>query len=250
MDYLKELRVNVWEMKNGLMGIATDGSMSDEEYDNLRQELLDDPLIGGELPKYLYYCETPSQFRSFISNECGDESGRWSRRRDYIRDSFESIEEYIDSLPDNPLDKKLLEFTDELNVPIIKEEWTKAREKIYSDPGGAINTARSLLESVCKHILDKEGIEYTTSDSLTDLYRKVSDVYDFAPEDHRPQEYKRLFGGCSTIVSSLESIRNKEGDSHGKGEDWEVPSHLHAELSVNVSGSISLFLLTKFARNN
>lgn len=50
----------------------------------------------------------------------------------------------------------------------VKRLWTKALERRVSDPDGAITAARTLLESVCKHILDDRGVTRVHSEVSTD----------------------------------------------------------------------------------
>jgi hypothetical protein len=56
-----------------------------------------------------------------------------------------------------------------------------ALERRSDDPEGAITSARTLLETVCKHILDEGGIKYDDDADLPKLYRVTADVLDLAP---------------------------------------------------------------------
>ncbi len=50
--------------------------------------------------------------------------------------------------------------------------WKKALERRHSDPDGAITSARTLLETVCKRILDEAGdVRIRTEEDLPALYR-------------------------------------------------------------------------------
>jgi len=43
----------------------------------------------------------------------------------------------------------------------VREAWRKALERRSSDPEGAITSAKTLLETVCKHIIeDGNGAKY------------------------------------------------------------------------------------------
>lgn len=53
--------------------------------------------------------------------------------------------------------------------------WTKVIERRSSDPEGAVTMARTLLESVCKHILDEAGeSEHEAKPDLNKLYKKTA----------------------------------------------------------------------------
>ena len=57
--------------------------------------------------------------------------------------------------------------------------------------------------------------------------------------DGEPQ----LLGSCQSVVESLGALRNKLGDAHGGGPKKAKPAARHAELAVNLSGSMCTFLV-------
>lgn len=61
---------------------------------------------------------------------------------------------------------------------------------------------------------------------------------------HNEEVFKQILGGCSAIVSGLGTLRNRLGDAHGQGKMPVKPSARHAELAVNLSGSMALFLIS------
>lgn len=48
------------------------------------------------------------------------------------------------------------------------------------------------------------------------------------------------------VVNRLGTLRNKLGDAHGKGKLPVRPAPRHAELAVNLFGSVELFLMATF----
>ena len=50
---------------------------------------------------------------------------------------------------------------DEVSVHAV---WQRAVARRETDPEGAITLARTLLEAVCKHVLDRSGVTYTEKD--------------------------------------------------------------------------------------
>lgn len=53
-----------------------------------------------------------------------------------------------------------------------------------------------------------------------------------------------ILGGCSAVVNGLGTLRNKLGDAHGQGKIPVTPAARHAELAVNLAGSLALFLVS------
>jgi hypothetical protein len=121
--------------------------------------------------------------------------------------------------------------------------WQRALERRESDPEGAITLAKSLLESVMKHLLDGRGIAYSDKADLPEIYRLIAKELNLAPDQHTQENFKRILGGISSIVGELGSLRNRLGDAHGQGKRAVRPAIRHAELAVNLAGSLALFLV-------
>jgi hypothetical protein len=125
----------------------------------------------------------------------------------------------------------------------VQETWQKALERRASDPEGAITAARTLLESVCKHILDGTGVAYDDSADLPKRYGLTSRHLNLSPSQHTEQLFKQILGGCQTVVEGLGALRNRHSDAHGKSAAGVRPAPRHAELAVNLAGTMATFLL-------
>ena len=125
----------------------------------------------------------------------------------------------------------------------VHARWTAAVERRVDDPRGAITLARTLLEDVCKWILDEAEADYPDNADLPVLYRKLAKVLRLAPDDHTEQTFKQLLGSCQQIVELLGSLRSKLGDAHSPGPKRAKPQPRHAELAVNLSGTMATFLV-------
>ncbi len=123
--------------------------------------------------------------------------------------------------------------------------WQKALNRRASDPEGAITAARTLLESVCKHILDEAGVPYGDKDDLPKLYRLTSSSLLLAPEQHSEEVFKQILGGCKSVVEGLGALRNRVGDAHGQGKLRRIkPAPRHAEMAVNLARTVATFLVS------
>ncbi len=121
--------------------------------------------------------------------------------------------------------------------------WTAALDRRSTDPAGAITLARTLLEDVCRWLLDQIGHTATEQDDLPKLYRKLAKALNLAPDDHSEQVFKQILGSCQQVVEQLGALRNKLGDAHGSGPRRAKPAPRHAELAVNLAGSMATFLV-------
>jgi len=126
----------------------------------------------------------------------------------------------------------------------VTHDWNKARRRLASDPDGAITSARALLESVCKHILDDAGIGYKADDSLPNLYYLTVQELNLAPGQHQEEGFKKILGNAQAVVNELAALRNDQGDAHGKGRKAYRPAARHAELAVGFAGTIASFLVS------
>lgn len=129
------------------------------------------------------------------------------------------------------------------NPEQINARWEAALERRSSDPAGAITLARTLLEDVCGWLPEDLGVKASDSDDLPSLYRKLAKALKLAPDDHSEQVFKQILGSCQSVVESLGALRNKLGDAHGGGPKKAKPAARHAELAVNLSGSMCIFLV-------
>lgn len=125
----------------------------------------------------------------------------------------------------------------------VHGRWVAAMERRASDPPGAITLARTLMEDVCKWILDGAGETWAEADDLPVLYRKLAKVLRLAPDDHTEQVFKQILGSCQSVVEGLGALRNKLGDAHSSGPKRARPLPRHAELAVNLSGAMATFLV-------
>ena len=132
----------------------------------------------------------------------------------------------------------------EVNSAHIQQLWDKALERMATDPDGAITAARSLVETVCKYILDNAGVSYTDRDDLPKLYCLVMQYFNLTPEQYSSETIKRILGSSQAIVNGVAELRNKYGDAHGKGEKAIVPDTIMAELAINMAGSMAKYLLS------
>jgi len=140
---------------------------------------------------------------------------------------------------DSEISKTLLAF----NPDEIHGRWQEALNRRKSDPRAAITSARTLLEDTCKWILHEAGDSFKDDDDLPVLYRRLAKLLKLAPDNHTEQVFKQILGNCQAIVESLGSIRNKLGDAHSQGPKRARPQARHADLAVNLAGTMATFLI-------
>lgn len=233
-------------LQNLLVDRATGGPGDDFHYGQLRQYFMDNPALSSLIPRWIKINRNLDQFWQFIKNKEGSYSGR----REFIWGEFNPLLEFLESKYTLPPEKSISDHLERFDSEGVHFAWNKALERRATDPEGAITISRTILESVCKHILDANGVDYNASRiELSELYKLTAKELNLAAEQHVESIFKQILGGCSAIVNGLGTLRNKLGDAHGQGKAPVKPNSRHAELSVNLAGSMALFLIQTYEAN-
>lgn len=125
----------------------------------------------------------------------------------------------------------------------VQRAWRAALDKVVSDPDGAITAARTMLESVCKHICDERSVTYESGWDLSRLYKTAAGAMNVAPDQHSEQVIKQILSGVTSVVGGLAALRNSMSDAHGRGKRSVGPAPRHAKLAVNAAFAVAGFLI-------
>lgn len=241
-----ELVNKLESLKILLVSYATGAGGDNAEYRSLRQDLMAIPRVAKLLPRCVNVCRNLSEFWSFIKPKLPT----YAQRRDYLREEFDPVLTMLEAESRMPSDVTITATVQAVSSDYIQEAWHKALERRSIDPEGAITAARTLLESVCKHILDAAGAKYEDSLDLPKLYSLTAKQLNLSPSQYTEELFKQILGGCQAIVGGLGALRNRHSDAHGKGASGKKPAPRHAELAVNLSGAMATFLLQTWEVRN
>lgn len=227
-------------LQNILISHATGSVGDDNHYKILRQYFVENPDTSQFLPKFIRTNRDLSQFWNFIKLKFA----HYAERKNYIWGEFSPLFEYLEGRNKKPSDAPITEVLKSFDEDGIHSVWAKALERRNSDPEGAITAARTLLESVCKHILDCSGIAYEKDKiELPELYKLTSKELNISPSLHTQEIFKQILGGVTSVVVGLGALRNRLGDAHGQGKLPIRPAPRHAQLAVNLAGATALYLI-------
>lgn len=226
-----------------LLGIATNSSSQDFHlrYEALRNSVLADKPLAALMPDLVRKCRNTSEFWDFIKNEYGT----YAERRQFLRGQFDRARTVLEDqiLGKVPGDNLATATLLRLDAAHVHEVWQKALERRDSDPDGAITAARTLLEAVCKGILDQLGLPYDDKLELPKLYSLTAQQMNLAPYQHSEEIFRQILGGCQSVVVGLGAMRSKHSDAHGRGRAGARPTARHAHLAVNLAGAMATFLV-------
>lgn len=225
-------------LENGLISRSTGGEFNSYEY--IRQKVLQNKTFEKLLPSWIKTCRDINQFWGYIKKIEG-----YQPRREFLWNEFTSLLNYLEFKTISPIEE-VITF-DETH---IHSQWKKAIDRKQTDPDGAITMARTLIESVLKHILDEQHIVHNDNIELSELYKEVAKLLNLAPEQHQEQIFKQILGGANGIISGLGAMRNKLGDAHGSSKQKIKAQERHSELAVNLAGSMAIFLYKTYIESN
>lgn len=220
---------------------------SDEEYYSLRNKVLSETSIKNKLPLFLENCRNLDQFWNYVKKP---RFNTYDERRKFLYESFDpilSLLEKEETVPSNESTKTIMQ---EIDWDSVSNIWDKALARLNSDPEGAITLARTLLEDLCKYILDESKIPYSDTESLSTLYFRASKEINLHPNQHSEEAIKKILGVCNSGVAGIGEFRNKYADSHGRGMSGSPPDPHLAKFVVNISGIIASLMVEKWSEKD
>jgi len=239
----EDLLTKVEALRNVMVSRAIGGDPSDADYVKLRRELLAVPELKDRLPRCVRACYALSDFWGFIQPQFA----RYAERQAYLRSEFAPALDFLEARRESPCDESIATSLKAFGLAEVSAAWAKALERRERDPEGAITAARTLLETTCKAILDQQAAAYDHEADLPKLYAATATTLNLAPDQHHEEVFKRILGGCQSVVNGLGTLRNKLSDAHGKSAGQSRPAARHAALAVNLAGSMATFLVESFA---
>ena len=201
-------------LENLMVARATgDMSASNRAYEQLRRDFMSDPTTKDLLPPFVRTCRSLNTFWPYIKSE----AGTYADRRRIIGQAFTPLIDYLEGRNDAPGDVVVSDALESFDADGVHAVWTKALSRRTTDPEGAITVARTLLETVCKRILDELSISYSDKEDLPKLYSMVAKALNLAPDQHTEEPIKAILGSAMGVVNGIGTLRNRLSDSHGRG---------------------------------
>ena len=224
------------------INLATGGNLGYEAWEAARADVLSQPELLHSLPEWVARCRWGGQFWPFIKGV----SPSYAGRREYLYESLAPVFDAVEGGSTTPTAISVESILKSCTTSSVGEAWARIQARRESDPEGAITAARSLLETTCKYVLEQLKAEFGPNDELPKLYGKAASAMNLGPENHNEQVFKQILSGCISVVGGLAALRNALGDAHGKGAGAPKPSPRHADLAVNLAGTLSTFLISTY----
>jgi len=144
--------------------------------------------------------------------------------------------------------EELLEITAQFDMLELYRQIERMKAAVEDDPGLAIGTAKELLETTCKTILEERGIQIDENPDIAKLVketrRSLGLIPDTIPNSAKGAEIiRRLLSNLGNIAQGLGELRNLYGTGHGKHGRARGLNPRHARLAVGAAATLAMFLL-------
>jgi len=131
----------------------------------------------------------------------------------------------------------------------VSNQITRMETSVDSVPELAIGTAKELVETCCRTILEARGKKIPENSKIlvTDLVKAAREELQLTPDDIPSESkaadtIKRLLSNFATIAQGVAELRNSYGTGHGKSAGTKGLQSRHAKLAVGAATTLAIFL--------
>jgi len=142
-----------------------------------------------------------------------------------------------------------------LDLPELHRQIHRMQAAVEDDPALAIGTAKELVESVCKTILEQRQLAFADDADIGQLVKEARKALGLIPESipnsaKGAESIRRLLSNLGNVAQGLGELRNLYGTGHGKAGAVKGLSPRHARLAVGTAATLSTFLLETHTERN
>jgi hypothetical protein len=124
----------------------------------------------------------------------------------------------------------------------VAQDMQRITDNIDKDPAAAIAASRSLLESVCKTLLEELHQPVIDSEDLPVPYGRLAKALRLDPKAPDAKSIPMLRGLVST-VHGIAEVRNSLSAAHGKGSNRPTVLPRHARAAAGAAATVCAFLI-------
>lgn len=138
------------------------------------------------------------------------------------------------------------------DISYLAQQITRMEAAIENDPELAIGTAKELIETACKTVLEATGNDVDPKWKLTQLLKATTKQLQITPDSvsvdaAAAESIRQVLGSLGTIVSGVAELRNSYGTGHGKSSSagGQLGSR-HARLVVGAASTVVVFIFETY----
>jgi len=163
------------------------------------------------------------------------------------RDGFDWQDGRLLDRRNRPALAEVATASQQVDPSTLHEHLDRIRDSIESDPGLAIGSAKDLVESVARHVLEHYGQQVDPKDPLARTVKRALDCLDLTVEKipdaaKGAAAIRQVLAGLAQVVGPMAEIRNLYGSGHGRTRTAGVHAR-HARLVVGAAATLTTFML-------
>lgn len=146
--------------------------------------------------------------------------------------------------------KNLNQYLRDRDWEPVHREFDRALENVDRDPPSAVTAACAIVESLCKLIIDEEGLKVPTKQTVKPLWGVVQKHLGLNPSQVADDDITRILAGLSSVVDGIGALRTHAGSAHGGGRKVYRLEGRHARLAIHSAHTLATFLLETWDRRS
>lgn len=171
-----------------------------------------------------------------------------SLKRWVERDGFRYAEGRLIPIGKNQALQDVADTIAVFDMPELHRQVERMQRAVEDDPGLAIGTAKELLETTCKTILEEREVAFGDNEDLSKLVKDTRKALGLVPESipHAAKGadvIRRMLSNLGTVAQGIAELRNLYGTGHGKGGRSRGLTSRHARLAAGAASTLAIFLL-------
>ena len=169
--------------------------------------------------------------------------------RSMMRDGYEFDGDTFAPLPSRqqPLVETIRSLAAASDLPALRVEIDRLTHAADEDPSLAVGTAKEMVETICKTILQDRGVPHQ-GEGLPQLVRttarELSLVPDSIPDHAKGSDIiRRMLSNLNQVSQGIAELRNLYGTGHGRDGRFTGIQPRHAKLAVGAAATLGTFLM-------
>lgn len=187
------------------------------------------PLLGNSQNRYY---ETINEFHSTIN--------------EYLAFSDASLihEDNIWYVESWSKKSKIKHLDEKVDIKFIQKQMDDINSNINKgNYDTAIGHSKNMIEKVLKTMLKGKNMEFTKTDNINSLLKKVREVYSLDLNKEVNESFKKIISGLINIITGVSEIRNTAGDGHGNLNEEFGFRKFDIQMLANSSQIVSEYFL-------
>lgn len=137
------------------------------------------------------------------------------------------------------------------DAPHLAEQIRRIEASTEKDPSLAIGTAKELIETCCRTILEKRGKVIQANPTVQQLVKETLKELELVPDKVKDSKrgadsIRQILQVLGTIGQAIGELRNLYGTGHGKNGNAIGLTARHARLAVGAASTLVRFLFDTY----